>query len=205
MLFFPGASHTFLCVLPVCVTSAQCGVWEGGRGTHKWTAGVALGMLMLTHSRQSTHSWMCCCHSVQISQKHNLDSPFSSKKKKQNLFFLFLCLVLEYAFGFLFELLHGFWYFTVLLYKKQTAPMSTPNSWSSPPMSRGAMSTIGRREVFDDLYSITVLPHFPVCFCWRKEKQCFVTTHCVKEHLCQSSARARQPACLLSKHMPGCH
>lgn len=39
------------------------------------------------------------------------------------------------------------------LYKKQTAPTSTPNSWSAPPMSIGAMSTIGRREVFCVLYS----------------------------------------------------
>lgn len=33
------------------------------------------------------------------------------------------------------------------------------------PISMGAMSTMGRREVFCDLYSITVLPHCPVCFC----------------------------------------
>lgn len=50
------------------------------------------------------------------------------------------------------------------LYKKQTAPTSTPNSWFAPPISIGAMSTMGRREVFCDLYSITVFPHCPVCF-----------------------------------------
>lgn len=49
-------------------------------------------------------------------------------------------------------------------YKKQTGPMSTPNSCSGPPMSMGAMSTMGRREVFCDRYSMTVLPHLPVCF-----------------------------------------
>lgn len=54
-------------------------------------------------------------------------------------------------------------------YKKQTGPMSTPNSCSGPPMSMGAMSMMGRREVFCDRYSIIVLPHLPVCF-WRKKK-----------------------------------
>lgn len=58
------------------------------------------------------------------------------------------------------------------LYKKQTAPTSTPNSWSAPPMSIGAMSTIGRREVFCVLYSKTVLPHRPVCFCWLRVEKC---------------------------------
>lgn len=58
------------------------------------------------------------------------------------------------------------------LYKKQTAPTSTPNSWSAPPTSIGAISTMGRREVFCVLYSKTVLPHRPVCFCgWREEKK----------------------------------
>lgn len=52
-----------------------------------------------------------------------------------------------------------------VLYKKQTAPTSTPNSWWAPPISTGAMSTMGRREVFWDLYSMTVLLHCPVCFC----------------------------------------
>lgn len=51
------------------------------------------------------------------------------------------------------------------LYKKQTGPRSNPNSWFAPPMSIGAMSTIGRREVFCVLYSKTVLPHRSVCFC----------------------------------------
>lgn len=36
------------------------------------------------------------------------------------------------------------WFF----YKKQTGPMSTPNSWLAPPMSMGAMSTMGSRVVF---------------------------------------------------------
>lgn len=54
---------------------------------------------------------------------------------------------------------------SLFLYKKQTAPTSTPNSWCASPMSMGAMSTMGRREVFCDLYSITVLPHDPVCLC----------------------------------------
>lgn len=49
-------------------------------------------------------------------------------------------------------------------YKKQAGPMSTPNSCSGPPMSIGAMSMMGRREVFCDRYSIIVLPHLPVCF-----------------------------------------
>lgn len=55
-------------------------------------------------------------------------------------------------------------------YKKQTGPRSTPNSCSGPPMSIGAMSTMGRREVFCERYSMTVLPHFPVCF-WGKNGQ----------------------------------
>lgn len=33
-------------------------------------------------------------------------------------------------------------------YKKQTGPTSTPNSWSGAPMSIGAISMIGRRDVF---------------------------------------------------------
>lgn len=39
-------------------------------------------------------------------------------------------------------------------------------------MSIGAMSTIGRREVFCVLYSKTVLPHRPVCFCWLRAEKC---------------------------------
>lgn len=62
------------------------------------------------------------------------------------------------------------------LYKKQTAPTSTPNSWSAPPMSIGAMSTMGRREVFCVLYSKTVLPHRPVCFCGRREEKKSLST-----------------------------
>lgn len=60
----------------------------------------------------------------------------------------------------------------VFFYKKQTAPMSTPNSWSAPPMSIGAMSTMGSLDVFWVLYSITVLAHWPVCFCKTAEKPC---------------------------------
>lgn len=62
---------------------------------------------------------------------------------------------------------HMFYFF----YKKQTAPMSTPNSWSAPPMSIGAMSTMGSLDVFWVLYSITVLAHWPVCFCKTAEKE----------------------------------
>lgn len=38
-----------------------------------------------------------------------------------------------------------------LFYKKQTGPTSTPNSWSGAPTSIGAMSMMGRRDVFDVL------------------------------------------------------
>ncbi len=63
---------------------------------------------------------------------------------------------------------HMFYFF----YKKQTAPMSTPNSWSAPPMSMGAMSTMGSLDVFWVLYSITVLAHWPVRFCKTAKKPC---------------------------------
>lgn len=48
------------------------------------------------------------------------------------------------------------------VYRKQTGPMSMPNSWSGAPMSKGATSMMGRREVLVVLYSITVLPQAPV-------------------------------------------
>lgn len=51
------------------------------------------------------------------------------------------------------------------IYLKQTGPMSKPNSWSAPPMSKGAMSRMGRRDGLFVLYSITVLLHSPVCLC----------------------------------------
>lgn len=43
--------------------------------------------------------------------------------------------------------------------------MSMPNSWSGPPMSTGAISTIGSLAVFCVLYSKTVLPQLPFAFC----------------------------------------
>ena len=47
----------------------------------------------------------------------------------------------------------------VFLYeRKQTGPNSTPNSWSDPRTSTGAMSTIGIFATFSVSYSITVLP-----------------------------------------------
>lgn len=36
-------------------------------------------------------------------------------------------------------------------YKKQTGPTSRPNSWSGAPTSIGAISMMGRRDVFDVL------------------------------------------------------
>lgn len=51
------------------------------------------------------------------------------------------------------------------IYLKQTGPMSKPNSCSAPPMSKGAMSRMGRRDGLFVLYSITVLLHSPVCLC----------------------------------------
>lgn len=109
-------------------------------------------------------------------------SPIKKKKKCLDFFFqvFFHCFspplswVCSSLVIFLLYLLHSFHSFFLLLlfpfnpavlYKKQTGPTSTPNSWSAPPTSRGAMSTMGRREVFCDRYSITVLPHCPVCFC----------------------------------------
>lgn len=49
------------------------------------------------------------------------------------------------------------------IYLKQTGPMSKPNSWSASPMSKGAMSRMGRRDGLFVLYSMTVLLHWPVC------------------------------------------
>lgn len=48
------------------------------------------------------------------------------------------------------------------VYRKQAGAMSKPNSWSGAPMSKGATSMMGRREVLVVLYSITVLPQVPV-------------------------------------------
>lgn len=48
------------------------------------------------------------------------------------------------------------------VYRKQTEPMSKPNSWSGAPTSKGATSMMGKREVLVVLYSITVLPQAPV-------------------------------------------
>lgn len=48
------------------------------------------------------------------------------------------------------------------VYRKQTGPMSKPNSWSGAPTSKGATSMMGKREVLVVLYSITVLPQAPV-------------------------------------------
>jgi len=50
-------------------------------------------------------------------------------------------------------------------YKKHTGPISMPNSWSGPPMSTGAISTIGSLAVFCVLYSNTVLPQLPFACC----------------------------------------
>lgn len=55
------------------------------------------------------------------------------------------------------------------LYKKHTGPISMPNSWSGPPMSTGAMSTIGSLAVFCVLYSNTVLPQLPFACCKRQD------------------------------------
>jgi hypothetical protein len=48
------------------------------------------------------------------------------------------------------------------VYTKQTGLMSIPNSWSGAPMSKGATSMMGRREVLVVLYWMTVLPQVPV-------------------------------------------
>lgn len=50
------------------------------------------------------------------------------------------------------------------LHTKQTGPISMPNSWSVPPTSTGARSTMGRRATFCVLYSKTVLPTLPFRF-----------------------------------------
>lgn len=57
------------------------------------------------------------------------------------------------------------------IYLKQTGPMSKPNSCSAPPMSKGAMSRMGRRDGLFVLYSITVLLHSPVCLCRERERE----------------------------------
>ena len=46
---------------------------------------------------------------------------------------------------------------SILQVRKQTGPNSTPNSWSTPPTSTGAISTIGIFATFSVLNSITVL------------------------------------------------
>lgn len=58
--------------------------------------------------------------------------------------------------------------FVCCFYTKQTGPISTPNSWSGAPISMGATSVMGSLDVFELLYSMTVLPHCPVCCCGRK-------------------------------------
>lgn len=50
------------------------------------------------------------------------------------------------------------------LHTKQTGPISMPNSWSVPPTSTGARSTMGKRATFWVLYSNTVLPTLPSRF-----------------------------------------
>lgn len=98
------------------------------------------------------------------------------RNKYQINFNVFSCLplssFLKSVYCFLMDFSYRLCFFVLFipLYKKQTAPMSTPNSWSAPPTSMGAMSTIGSLDVFWVLYSITVLPHWPVCFCGGKEK-----------------------------------
>lgn len=70
------------------------------------------------------------------------------------------------------------------IYLKQTGPMSKPNSWSAPPMSKGAMSRMGRRDGLFVLYSITVLLHWPVCLCRGATKR---QNRLSKWLLCQTS------------------
>lgn len=129
---------------------------------------------------------VCWCHSVQISYRVQLGKALFYLEKKSHVlkkcldfsFSLFLAFSpkrapLSFPILFFFKqplflpLLHSLQ--LLILYKKQTGPISIPNSWSAPPISMGAMSTMGRREVFCDLYSNIVLPHCPVCLC-RKEK-----------------------------------
>lgn len=106
-------------------------------------------------------------------EKHFLLRKKVPFKKKVSWFFFFSLPRLLYlrcaplSCYFLFQISTSFFsiIWSLVLYKKQTGPTSTPNSWSAPPISMGAMSRMGRREVFCDLYSITVLPHFPVCLC----------------------------------------
>ncbi len=66
---------------------------------------------------------------------------------------------------------HPCWRF----YKKHTGPISTPNSWFGPPMSTGAISTIGSLAVFCVLYSNTVLPQLPFACCKRQIEVQWVT------------------------------
>lgn len=70
------------------------------------------------------------------------------------------------------------------IYLKQTGPMSKPNSWSAPPMSKGAMSRMGRRDGLFVLYSMTVLLHWPVRFCRDTTKR---QNRLSKGLLCQTS------------------
>ena len=126
----------------------------------------------------------CRCPSVLTSREYNLEST-SFVREKVSIFFynfqsslLWKCVCVSvFMVEFIYFLCFLGGHRDIPLYKKQTAPTSTPNSWSAPPMSIGAMSTIGRREVFCVLYSKTVLPHRPVCFCW------WWTEKCVNSHL----------------------
>lgn len=46
--------------------------------------------------------------------------------------------------------------------------MSKPNSWSAPPISKGAMSRMGKRDGLFVLYSMIVLPHSLFFLCKRR-------------------------------------
>lgn len=147
-----------------------------GRGGGGGGRVLVVNMDVMLDESQMT---VCRCHSVQISYEFNLEKHFllrkqSSLKKKKcldsssSLFlssFLWSVLICHSFFFFVSFSSFSFSANPLLLYKKHTGPTSTPNSWSAPPISMGAMSTMGRREVFCDLYSITVLPQCPVCFC----------------------------------------
>lgn len=68
------------------------------------------------------------------------------------------------------ELQSKWWGFYPWFQEKHTWPISMPNSWSWPPTSTGAKSTIGSRESVCVRYSKTVLPHSPLGF-WREGKE----------------------------------
>lgn len=110
---------------------------------------------MHKRSDQSVQSAQIVAHLKQVDVQREISIWYKNTTQKEGQRFGFFSFVLS----FLVLIYHE------SIYLKQTGPMSKPNSCSAPPMSKGAMSRMGRRDGLFVLYSITVLLHSPVCLC----------------------------------------